>query len=93
MEIENKKIVVAANIIGSENSREIRGERDEKTGMFKRLYPVEGTERCSLLLELPGGVVIQAQVSPEDFEHFDAAFAKQALAMGITPFDAEQHSP
>jgi hypothetical protein len=74
--------VMAVNIINVEMIREIRGERDEKTGMFTSLKPVEGGERTYLDLQLPSGAVVRAEVSMADFDkHLSLDFERQTLAM------------
>jgi hypothetical protein len=85
---------MAANIVNVEMTREIRGERDEKTGLFTSLEVVGGSERTFLDLQLPSGAVVRAEVSVADFdEHLLLDFEKQtvvlASAMGVESFDAE----
>lgn len=53
-------------IVGIEESREVHTSRDF-AGNITDLRPVQGSERAVLDLKLPGGTVIKASVSHEDF--------------------------
>lgn len=82
--------MLPCKIVGYTESRTINQLRDEE-GRVIDLSPVKGSEQLALNLELPDGKVIQARVSPEDFEAHVAPHFEAILSDGTAVIEPEDN--